>query len=564
MLTDQGGFMHDNSVSMLKKIISSRLGSIKNMEFRFNLFFKLNKQQYFLFNIYDSNGGFLPDYKGLQLTGTKMFVDVLQEKDEYESFGDIVSDHPFLYGKFIKNTALYIKNLYLYNYNIGAFEFLVKNNEINEDIKKILRDLSKEILPFCFDVFMQIRKDVARRYFSINALNIIKNARPRTFYHSFRVSDLSIAIAKRMGLDKKSQRKLCYAALIHDIGEMYIPRDVFYKEEKLSEDEFEIIKQHPKNLKNIFAHNPVMDDIIEIAYYHHERMDGKGYYGYKKEDIPVESRILALCETVDGLYTDRPGRKGFEVNQIIAAIKSSAINIFDENVVNAAVDIIDLFYVKREFDISMLSNINNIGKPVTVIVSREGKLMFMQGAIEYTNNKIMGITFNESVDIEFSYKEIVRVQFPFFDIIYDFKASVISSSTTTLNLMVKGPSESVLSSLSVFWEIEAIAVPFKLSGKILDSKESDKRFIKITVERFGSKSLSAKVYKSSLKLNIGDTVLLKMKPLNEVITIPAVVSNIIDKYDYIVVYFEYFSLSESMDARIHQAIYYKQSKQSMS
>jgi hypothetical protein len=224
-------------------------------------------------------------------------------------------------------------------------------------------------------------------------------------------------------------------------------------------------------------------------------------------------------------------------------------------------DVIEEFYLKRDFDLSMLSNINNIGKPVTVIISKEGKLIFLQGAIEYASNKVIGINFNEKTDESFSYGEIVRVQFPFFDMIYDFKASVISFSDVALNLMVKGPSDSTLSNLNVFWEFEAIAVPLKLSGKILDAKESNKQFIKITVEQFGSKSLSARIEKSSLKLNIGDTVLLKMKPLNEMITIPAVVSNIVDKYDYIVAYFEYFSLSESMDAKIHRAIYYKQSKQ---
>ncbi len=515
-----------------------------------------------MFNIYESKRGFLKDYKGLQLTATKTFADALKEKDEYERFGEIISNHPFLYGKFIKNSTLYIKNLYLHNQNVGAFEFIIKNDSLNDEIKQILRELSVAVMPYFFDVYIEIRSDVAKRYFSINALNIIKNARPRTFYHSFRVSDLSIAIARQMGLDKKSQRNLCYAALIHDIGEMYIPRDVFYKEDKLTKEEMELIKEHPKNLKNIFAHNPIMDEIIETAYYHHERMDGKGYYGYKKDEIPMESRILALAETVDGLYTDRPGRKGFEINEIIAAIKSSAIDVFDEDVVRYAVDIIERYYDKREFNTSTLGNISNIGKPVTVIVSKEGKLIFIQGAIEYASNNIVGITFNEPVDLTFSYNELIRIQFPFFDIIYDLKASVISSTDTSLNLMIKGASETTLSNLNVFWEFEAIAVPLKLSGKIMDSLESNKQFIKIHVQRFGSKSLSAKVTKSDIKLNIGDTVLLKMKPLKEIITIPAVVSNIIDKFDHIVVYFEYFSLSENTDAKIHQAIYYKQSKQS--
>jgi len=554
--------MIENPTAKLKETISLYLERIKNEEFRFNLFFKLNSRQFFLFNIYESGKGFLKDYKGLQLTATKAFTEALEEKDEYEHFGEIISHHPFLYGTFIKNSTLYIKNLYLYNQNVGAFEFIIKNDSLSNEIKQILRELSTAMMPYFFDVYVEIRSDVAKRYFSINALNIIKNARPRTFYHSFRVSDLSIAIARQMGLDKKSQRNLCYAALIHDLGEMYIPRDVFYKEGKLTKEEMELIKEHPKNLKNIFAHNPVMDDIIEIAYYHHERMDGKGYYGYKKDDIPIESRILALAETIDGLYTDRPGRKGFEVNEIIAAIKSSAIDVFDEDVVKYAIDIVERYYDKREFNISTLGNINNIGKPTTVIVSKEGKLIFIQGAIEYASNDIVGITFNEPVDVNFSYRELIRIQFPFFDMIYDLKASVISSTDTSLNLIIKGASETTLSNLNVFWEFEAIAIPLKLSNKVMDSLESSKQFIKIYVQRFGSKSLSAKITKSDIKLRIGDTVLLKMKPLKDIITIPAVVSNIIDKFDHIVVYFEYFSLSEKTDAKIHQAIYYKQSKQS--
>ncbi len=556
--------MENNPTTKIKEIISVYLDRIKNEDFRFNLFFKLSEDQYFLFNIYESSKGFLPQYKGLQLTATKTLADILKEKDENETFGEIASNHPFLYGKFIKNSTLYIKNIYVHNQNVGAFEFIVRKNGLTDDIRAVLKELEKAILPYFFDLYIKVRRDVVKRYFSINVLNIIKNVRPRTFYHSFRVSDLSVAIAKRMGLNKESQRKLVYASLIHDIGEMYIPRDVFYKKEKLNSEEFELIKQHPKNLKNIFAHNPVMGDIVEIAYYHHERMDGKGYYGYKKDDIPMESRILALCETVDGLYTDRPGRKGFDANQIIAVVKNSAIDVFDEDVVRYSVDIIDRFYAKREFDLSMLKNINNIGKPVSVIASKEGNLMFFQGAIEYVGSDIVGVIFNENVNVNFSNGDIVRMQFPFFDIIYDLKASVISFVDKSLNLMIKESSDSVLNNLNVFWEFDAIAIPLKLSGKILEISENSKVFIKIKVRRFGSKSLSARLEKADVQLNIGDTVLLKMKPFNEVINIPAVISNIIDESDYIIVYFEYFSLSESVDAKIYRAIYYKQSRQGIS
>ncbi len=555
--------MPDNSTAKMKEIIAFYLSKIKDERFRFNLFFKLNKNQYFLFNIFQSKRGFLPLYKGLQLRSSKSISNAIQDVEEFEKYGDIVSNHPFLYGDLVKNSTLYIKKIFSYYRDIGAFEFVIRKEFVPASIKDILNELTEAIMPYFTDIYEQIKTNVYRRYFSINSLSIIKNARPRTFYHSFRVSDLSVAIALNMGLDKKSIRKLCYASLIHDIGEMYLPRDIFYKEGKLTDEELNEIKQHPKNLRKIFYNNPIMEDIVEIAYYHHERMDGKGYYGFKKSEIPIESRILALSETVDGLYTDRPGRKGFDVNQIITFIKNSAIDVFDEDVVEYAVEIIERFYANREIDISMISNINNIGKSATIIFEKHSKLIFVQGAIEYVSRDIMGIVFYENIDFEFSFGEIVRVQFPLFDIVYDFKASVISFSDMYLNIMIKEKSDSMYSNLNVFWEFDAIAVPLKLSDKILDSKESASKFVKIKTKRFGSKSLTAIIDKSDIKLNIGDTVLIKMKPLNETITIPAVVSNIIDNDNFFLVYFEYFSLSESADARIHQAIYYKQSRQSI-
>ncbi len=554
--------MADNSTAKMKEIITLYLNKVKDENFRFNLFFKLNEEQYFLFNIFQSKRGFLPIYKGLQLRSSKGISDAIKDVDEYEKFGDIESNHPFLYGSFIKNSTLYIKKIFSYYREVGVFEFVIKKEFVSESVKDILSELIEAIMPYFINVYEQIKANIYRRYFSINSLSVIKNARPRTFYHSFRVSDLSVAIALSMGLDKKSIRRLCYASLIHDIGEMYVPRDIFYKEGKLTDEELHEVKQHPRNLKKIFYNNPVMEDIVEIAYYHHERMDGKGYYGYKKDDIPIESRILSLSEAVDGLYTDRPGRKGFDVNQIIAFIKSSSIDAFDEDVVNNAVGIIEKFYADRKIDISMIGNINNIGKSVTVVFEKQSKLIFLQGAVEYVSNNIVGIAFYEHVDFELSFGDIVRIQFPLFDIIYDFKASVVSFSDMYLNIMIKEKSDSMYSNLNVFWEFEAIAVPLKISNKILDSKESVSKFIKIKTKRFGSKSLTAEVKKSGTKLDIGDTVLLKMKPLNEVITIPAVVSNIIDNDNFLLVYFEYFSLTESVDARIHQAIYYKQSKQS--
>ncbi|WP_022670149.1 HD-GYP domain-containing protein [Hippea alviniae] len=544
----------------LKELISLYLSKIENEKFRFSLFFVLGSRQYFLFNVYDSHKGFLPDYKGMQLSNIYAIDKLTGNESESEFTGKAVGEHMFLYDGFGEDSSIYIKKIRVYGQEIAICEFLARDITVIESTKSIIEKLINESLPYLVEVFMSIRNDTARRYFSMNALNIIKSARPRTFYHSFRVADLAVAIAKKMGLDKESQRKLYYAGLIHDIGEMYIPRDVFYKEGKLSKEELEIIKQHPKNLKRIFEHNPLMGDIVEIAYYHHERVDGKGYYGYTGDNIPLESKILALCEVVDGLYSDRPDRKGFGVKKIISLIEKS-YDVFGEDIVRNSIEAIDKFYSRKELDVSILDNINSVGKPATIIASKNGKLIFLQGSVEYANNKMLGVSFNDDVDIEFSYREIIRVQFPFFDFIYDFKAAVISSSSSSISLVIKGPSETSVSNLSVLWEFDAIAIPLRFSPKSADSKKESVVFVKIRVERFGSKSLSARVEKSNVRLTVGETVLLKMKPLKDTITIPAVVSNIMDRHEYELVYFEYFNISEKTDALIHRAIYYKQSKQ---
>ncbi|AEA34213.1 PilZ domain-containing protein [Hippea maritima] len=93
-----------------------------------------------------------------------------------------------------------------------------------------------------------------------------------------------------------------------------------------------------------------------------------------------------------------------------------------------------------------------------------------------------------------------------------------------------------------------------------DLKQKRMQVINLKVRRFGSKSLTARIENPEVGLNIGDTVLLKMKPLKDQIVIPAIISNIIKEDDVYTVFFEYFDLPERTDALIHRAIYYKQSQ----
>jgi HD-GYP domain-containing protein (c-di-GMP phosphodiesterase class II) len=559
-MTNEENDVSGSLTRRIKEVVAFHLSQLDNEEFRFILFLNLSKKQVFLFNIFETNKGFLDSYKGLHLTKSENFLSILDDNDVFEKHGDIETTYPFLYGDFAKNSSLYAKKIDIGDRYIGVFEFLIKKNYVSQYIKQTLDDLINAIKDLLVDVYMDIRDEMTKRYFVINSLNLIKNARPRTYYHSFRVADLSIEIAKELGINKKSMRNLLHASLIHDLGEMYASRDVFYKEGPLNNDELEIIKQHPANLKNIFANNPLMEDAIDIAYYHHEKIDGSGYYGFKGNDIPIESKILALCEVIDGLYTDRPGRKGFDIKHIMAVIRRSSGIGFDSLVSKAALDVLNKYYIQRDIDFSAFSSISNIGKPAVILIDRDGKLIILQGHIEYIGSGVVGILLLNRLNVNLEPDNMVRVQFSFLDVIYDFIGSVISTTDKTINISLKETLNASEGNLNVFWEFYIVAIPLRLSGKVLNARESKTNLIQMTAKRFGTKSLSAKVKNSDVDLNIGDTVILKMKPLKDEISIPAVISNVIKEGNNITAYFEYFSLSEKMDALIHKAIYYKQAQ----
>ncbi|MCS7165275.1 MAG: HD domain-containing protein [Candidatus Calescibacterium sp.] len=147
-----------------------------------------------------------------------------------------------------------------------------------------------------------------------------------TFDHSYRVALISYNISKQLNLDINDIDRIYKAAIIHDIGKIIIPDEILQKKGKLTKEEFEIIKLHVKELKNILQ--PIytfIKEIVDIAELHHERLDGTGYpYGYRSSEIPLESRILAIADTFDALIIDRPYRPGFSFQKAISIIREEA------------------------------------------------------------------------------------------------------------------------------------------------------------------------------------------------------------------------------------------------
>ena len=133
--------------------------------------------------------------------------------------------------------------------------------------------------------------------------------------------------------------KLGYAALLHDLGKIAVPKAILQKEGKLSEEEFRLIREHPVIGGEIVQEINLLQDMAPLIRHHHERMDGRGYPdGLAGKEIPLGARILAVADSYDAMRTDRPYRKGLTEAEAEAELKRHAGTQFDPEIVYAFIN----------------------------------------------------------------------------------------------------------------------------------------------------------------------------------------------------------------------------------
>ena len=164
---------------------------------------------------------------------------------------------------------------------------------------------------------------------------------PYTKGHSTSVSRFSEALARAINLPEKEIERITLGALLHDVGKIGIPETVLKKEGPLSDDEWTIMKQHPTiGVEKVLQPNPNLRDLIPIVKYHHERIDGKGYpENLSNGDIPLAAKIVAIADTYHALISDRPYRKGMDIEKAISILQAGAGSQWDEDLVRTFVRI---------------------------------------------------------------------------------------------------------------------------------------------------------------------------------------------------------------------------------
>jgi putative two-component system response regulator len=132
---------------------------------------------------------------------------------------------------------------------------------------------------------------------------------PYTHGHSDRVTRYALALAERLGLGGRDLEMLRRGALLHDVGKICVPDAILNKPGRLTDEEYEIIKQHPSQGVAIVEPLQALADVIPLIRWHHERPDGRGYPdGLRGEEIPFLVRILSVADVYDALASERPYR----------------------------------------------------------------------------------------------------------------------------------------------------------------------------------------------------------------------------------------------------------------
>lgn len=166
----------------------------------------------------------------------------------------------------------------------------------------------------------------------VRALDLRDN---ETEHHSRRVTLMTVALARRIGMSENEINHIRRSALLHDIGKIGVSDQILRKPGPLTEDEWIIMRTHPLLAYDMLAPIAYLQPALDIPYCHHERWDGTGYpRGLKGDAIPLAARIFAVVDVWDALSSDRPYRKAWPTEQIIEHIRANSGSHFDPEVVS--------------------------------------------------------------------------------------------------------------------------------------------------------------------------------------------------------------------------------------
>jgi response regulator RpfG family c-di-GMP phosphodiesterase len=232
----------------------------------------------------------------------------------------------------------------------GAYDYILKPLNLDTLTNTVNRCMGKQILLKELSNEKKLRKKMTRLYDQMDELfwgtvrSLADTIELKDIYtagHCERMRKYALMIADSITLDKAERKDLEYAAILHDIGKIAIPEKILLKPGKLSDDDWQIVRQHPlKGTQILLPIKQLKGSILGIKY-HHERYDGTGYpEKLKGGKIPRIARILLVADAFDAMTSDRPYRKALSFDHAKGELLKNSGSQFDPELAKAFVNLI--------------------------------------------------------------------------------------------------------------------------------------------------------------------------------------------------------------------------------
>ncbi len=225
------------------------------------------------------------------------------------------------------------------DYEVSVERELGAANGVRESTRKLVKNIFQEIeLGKGIDgnkvqeAVHETVDSVLRNPDALTLLTQIKNKDEYTAEHSMNVSILSAAFARHLGMRRQEIEEVAYCALLHDVGKIRVPSEILNKEGALSNDEFVVMKKHTVFGRAVLmASNAMLTPAVDVAYSHHERVDGSGYpRKLPRENIPQLAKIIAITDAYDAITSARCYSRARSPFEALTIIYDNSGRQFDE------------------------------------------------------------------------------------------------------------------------------------------------------------------------------------------------------------------------------------------
>lgn len=223
-----------------------------------------------------------------------------------------------------------------YNNALGCVQKIFET--VEQDGALEISEYKKEVSPLI--------DSIDRNNSAAASLTVLAQADRYLYTHSLNTAILSAILGRYIGLSREAVEELSMAAMLMNIGQLWLPEQLLKKKGKLNKTEFQQVKIHTLKGYEYLATQETPQDIINSVKYHHEKYDGTGYpHGLSGNEIPQFSRIISICDSYDALTSDRPFREALTPNAAIKRLYSMASSSFHPRYLESFIKCVGIYPV---------------------------------------------------------------------------------------------------------------------------------------------------------------------------------------------------------------------------